>query len=205
MEIEAVPDPDLIDRLGKSAGPRSEGLHLSQIYGSLMQRLQPKRFDKSKPMDRVRVETGLVFENVLEQGLREKFATVRPGEIVSDEGVIMTPDGVNLTYACGEEYKYTSMSARPGKGCSTPYTDEYGMPNQKYMHWFMQMKGYAKWLNTDTFLLRVLHANGNWDWKDRDHGFAPQFLTHRIQFTPFEIEENWQMLMNHARNEGMLA
>jgi hypothetical protein len=61
------------------------------------------------------------------------------------------------------------------------------------------MKGYAKWLQTDTFLLRVLHINGNYQ-----HPYQPEFQTHRIRFTPIEIEENWSMLMRHAQMRGML-
>lgn len=199
MNIELVDDPDLIARLGESSGPRTrDKLHLSDIYKDLMQELQPRRFRSDRPMDMVKVETGLVMENMLERGLAEKFATIRPGEIVSDEGVYMSPDGVNPTFASGEEYKCTWMSTRNRVG-TTPYTDEYGMPNTKYLHWFLQMKGYAKWLQTDNFLLRVLHING-----DYNHPYQPTFLTHRVWFTPTEIEENWNTLMNHARSRGML-
>jgi hypothetical protein len=201
--IEQIPDLDLIARLGQSTTPRSEGLHLSTIYGSLMKKLQPRRFNTGKPMDMVRIETGLVFENVLEQGLREKFATYRPGEIVSPEGIIMTPDGFNPTDCAGEEFKCTWMSLRPLKGCATPYTDEYGLPRDKFLHWFIQMKGYAKWLEVNRFNLWVLHINGEYDWK-KPGGVDPQLVPTRIEFTQDEIDENWTMLINHARNEGML-
>lgn len=201
MEIERVDDLDLIQRLGHSDAPRTtDRLHLSDIYKVLMRRLQPKRFTGG-PMDMAKIETGLLMENMLERGLTEKFATVRPGEIVSDEGIYMSPDGVNPTEMCGEEYKCTWMSSRPQKGCSTPYTDEYGMPNQKYLHWFIQMKGYAKWLGTDTFLLRALHINGDYD---RSHKFSPEFVTHRIHFTQPEIDDNWAGMLNVAREEGLL-
>lgn len=200
MQMELFEDADLTARLGQSSGPRTlQVLHLSQIYGDLMSQLQPKRFDRSKPMDLVKVETGLVFENMLEKSLAEKFATVRPGEIVSPEGIYMSPDGVNPTMGCGEEFKCTWMSSRVYGENLSPYTDEYGMPTKKFLHWFIQMKGYAKWLPTDTFLLRVLHINGNYE-----HPYQPEFLTHRIVFTETEIEENWTMLINHARNRGLL-
>jgi hypothetical protein len=205
VNIELIDDPELVSRLGQSSGPRTRDvLHLSDIYKSLMKQVQPKRFDKRDkagaplPMDMNKVETGLLFENMLERSLAEKFATVRPGEVVSDEGVYMTPDGVNPVSMAGEEYKCTWMSTRNKYG-TTPYTDEDGAPNVKFLHWFIQMKGYAKWLGTDTFLLRALHINGNYE-----HPYEPTFLTHRIQFGQAEIDENWRMLMNHARNERML-
>ncbi len=199
MNIELVNDPDFIARLGHSTGPRTtDVLHLSSIYKILMQRLQPKRFT-SGPMDMAKIETGLVMENMLERGLAEKFATSRPGEVVSDEGVWMSPDGVNPTEMCGEEYKCTWMSSRVAKGCTTPYTDEYGMANEKYVHWFIQMKGYAKWLGVNVFMLRVLHVNG-----DYEYPLGPKFLSTRIVFTREEIEENWAMLMTVAKQEGLL-
>jgi len=201
MKIERIDDPDLIDRLAQSSAPRSEGLHLSTIYGDLMGQLQPKRFDRSKPFNKVSIESGLVFENMLEKGLAEKFATVRPGELWSPEGIIMTPDGVNPLLDAGEEYKFTRMSSRIYKSNTSPYTDEYGMPNQKFLHWFLQMKGYAKWLDTRKFVLRVLHINGDYDRKKES---GPEFLSHLVEFTQPEIDENWTMLTNHARNRGML-
>lgn len=201
MDIERIDDPELMERLGQSTGARSSGLHLSTIYGDFMASIQPDRFNRSKPFNKQRIEMGLIFENALEPALADRFATIRPGEIYSDEGVAMSPDGVNPSLMCGEEYKFTTMSSRIQKGCSSPYTDEYGMPNDKYLHWFLQMKGYAKWLETDTFLLRALHVNGTYE---KYRIGEPEFLTHRVRFTDWEIEENWSMLMNHARNRGML-
>jgi hypothetical protein len=203
MIIERIDDPDLISRLGNSGTNRAPGLHLSAIYGDFMSQLQPKRFDRSKPFNQTTLEMGLVFENMLERGLAEKFATVRPGELVSPEGVWMSPDGINPTYDAGEEYKFTRMSSRIYKGNTSPYTDEYGMPTDKFLHWFLQMKGYAKWLDTRKFLMRVLHVNGEWDRK-KPGGMEPMFLSHLVTFTQAEIDENWTMLMQHARNRGML-
>lgn len=203
MDIERVNDPELLERLGQSEGPRTtDRLHLSDIYKRLMEQLQPKRFNNASPMDLRKIETGLLFERMLERSLADKFATYRPGELVSPEGIYMSPDGVNLTENCGEEYKCTWMSSRPRPGCRSPYTDEYGMPNEKYLHWFLQMKGYAKWLGTDTFLLRALHINGDYP---RDHKYSPEFVTHRVRFTEGELDENWNTLTGFARREGMLA
>jgi hypothetical protein len=144
-----------------------------------------------------KIEMGFLFEHMLERSLAEKFATVRPGEIYSDEGIILSPDGVNPALACGEEYKCTWMSTR-SKG-TTPYTDEDGTPSKKFLHWFIQMKGYAKWLGTDTYLLRALHVNG-----DYTHPYQPAFLTHKIRFSEEEIEDNWQGAIHHATDMKML-
>lgn len=202
MIIERVDDPDLFAQVGQSAssGIRTLGvLHLSDIYSNLMKRLQPARF--GAPIDddaRRRMEVGILFEQILEKALIEKYATVRPGEIVSPEGIFMSPDGANPTLDAGEEYKATWMSCRVADGGHL-YLDELGHPNDKFQHWFFQMMGYAKWLNTTRFLLRTLFING-----DYSRPYTPQLLTHLIQFSQEEIDGNWIFLMNHAREEGLL-
>lgn len=207
MLVTPMQDPALVERIGQSSsfGVRSTGLHLSTIIKSLMRRLQPKRFgSEMTPESLLRMELGIAFENMLEQGLAEKYAVIRPGELFSDEGIAMSPDGINPTADAGEEYKCTWMSCRidTDKGMVTPYTDKYGRPVDRYLHWFLQIKGYAKWLGTNRFLLRVLHVNG--DYAQGAGKSAPQFLTHLLEFTDDELEENWTMLTNYARQEGML-
>lgn len=194
MTIAPMDDADFTASLGHSTGPRSAGLHLSTIYGRLLERLHPKKYDRSKPMDMRRIEIGLIFENMLERGLAEKFATVRPGEVISDEGIAMSPDGVNPDLVAGEEYKATFKSCRHG------LVDEYGMPLPQFLGWFLQMKGYAKWLGVRRFILRVLFLNG-----DYSQPLTPQFRCFDIEFSDEEVEENWTMLMNFAKKEGMLV
>lgn len=196
MKIALVDDPALVARLGQSAsfGHRSNGLHVSEIYKRLMIRLDPKTY--GKPIDdeaRRRMEIGIVFENVLEQGLREKYGTDRPGEIVTPEGIILTPDGVNPELVAGEEYKATFKSCRHG------LVDEDGMPLQTFVVWFVQMKAYAKWLELLDWWLRVLFICG-----DYTRPIQPQFRSYKIRFTPDEVDENWTMLLNVARQEGLL-
>lgn len=214
MIVAEIHDPDLLDRLGQSDAPRTRGvLHISDVYKIVMRRLQPRRFDASKPMDLRRVEIGLLFETMLERALAEKFATVRPGELIVpmtcptcgvDTSVYLSPDGVNPFLIAGEEYKASFMSS--GKGL----IGDDGVPLLKFEHWFIQMKAYAKWLDTLVFVLRVLFLNGDYKWhKDARTGESyptgPQFRSWRVEFTPEEIDINWQMLTNVAWEEGLLS
>jgi hypothetical protein len=227
MDITLVDDPELIARVGQSGsfGQRSDGLHLSDIYKRLMIRLQPKKYGREIDADALRrMEVGILFENILERGLMEKFATVRPGELFSPEGIAMSPDGVNPNLIAGEEYKATWKSCRGG------LVDGYGMPLDKYIVWFIQMKGYAKWLEVLRFILRVLFVNGDYTWHRAPNCYdigpcapfdplytgkkpkcgggscscGPLFLSYDVRFTQDEIDENWQMLLNVAAEEGML-
>jgi hypothetical protein len=200
MRITEIEDSELISRLGNSGTERSTGLHVSEIYKRLMIRLDPKRFDTGTPMDMVRVETGLLFENMLERALAEKFGTIRPGELFSDEGIAMSPDGVNPDLMAGEEYKATWMSSRGGL-----FEDVWkdGMTQQqvrdKFYHWVVQMLAYAKWLDVNDFLLRVLFICG-----DYSKPITPEFRSYRFRFTQEEKDTNWDMLIGIAREEGML-
>jgi len=105
----------------------------------------------------------------------------------------------------------TWMSSNPPKGEPHLFLDGYGNPNEKFYHWFAQMMGYAKHLDTDTFMLRVFFANGNYNrsgvlkgTKIDDPDSGPGFRSYRCWFTKQEIDQNWAMLMNVAREEGLL-
>jgi hypothetical protein len=147
---------------------------------------------------------------MLERALAEKFATQRPGEIFSDEGIAMSPDGVNPTEHAGEEFKSTYMSC--GKGISETVIVNgrpVEAPLDKFYHWFVQMMGYAKWLYVTTFILRVLFIRGDYKYtKDADGRTSPNeplFKNYRIEFTQAELDANWAMLMQVAREEGIIA
>jgi hypothetical protein len=197
--VKCVPieDAALMGEIGNSTGPRTRGtgiVHLSDIYKILMQRLQPKRFDNSRPMDMQRVQVGLLFESMLEEALQRRFGVSRPGEVISDEGIYMSPDGVNPTLLALEEYKATYMSSRHG------IVDEEGQPLDKFVHWFVQIQGYLRWLGINDCLLRVLFLAG-----DYTHPIGPQFRSWKLSFTDEEIETNWQMLRNIAIEEGLIT
>jgi hypothetical protein len=193
-------DPQFIARFGESSGPRTrDKVHLSDIYKILMQRLQPKRFTDG-PMDLIKIGMGLLFERALERELIEAFAVTRPGEIVSDEGVYMSPDGVNPEEVAGEEYKCSYMSCSKGISEVVELDGEtYHIPLDKFVHWFIQMKGYARGLGVNDFILRVLFVRGDYSYPDK-----PLLKFYRIHFTDEEIADNWSMLMTIAREEGLL-
>lgn len=206
MQIELIDDPDLIRRMGypQDQARTRDVVHLSEIIKIIMRRVQPKRFGSGPFQMSPRVEAGILFESVLEQALGAKYSTVRPGEIVSPEGIFMSPDGVNPSEMAGEEYKATWMTCRHG------IIDEYGMPLNKFVHWFCQMKGYAKWLDVRDFVLRVFYANGNYNRSGKlkdgreDPDAGPCFKSYKVRFSDQEIDENWQMIVNVAREEGLL-
>lgn len=200
--------------LGGSAAGRSPGLHMSDIYNDYFQEREPKRYDKSKPMDLVRVEAGLVFENILEEGLAARFGFLlggeRPGEFTTEEGIHYTPD---LIVFDGRgtvlgEIKLTWMSAfecpidprqsqRTGLPSNWDGRSSATFPS-KFDKYFVQMKAYCYHLRTPHARLIIYFVNGNY------RPPAPCLLAWDFEFTRIELVENWQMLRNHAHHKGML-
>ena len=176
---------------------RSPGPHASDLYGALFEALEPKRFDKSRPMDVHKLELGMAFEEALEEALKARLIGTRPGEFTSEEGVIFSPD--LLLFEKGRtrvgEIKLTWMSSR-----GLAEADLGGFP-PKFDKWLCQIKLYARWLDTCYARLYALFVNGDYD---RSRGMSPELLAWDLEFTTRELEENYQMVMNHARHVGLL-
>lgn len=187
----------LEDIVGKSTGPRSSGLHMSTIYNSLYQSLEPKRYKKGSEPDPLRLEAGLAFESFLEEALRARLTTTgsgRPGEFVTDEGIAFSPDLIlfNGTTRVGE-IKLTWMSSR-----EMPTEPTNGLP-AKFDKYICQMQAYCHALRTRDARLIGFFVNG-----DYRHPYTPQLRAWDLEFTQYELEENWRTLIAHARAEGLL-
>jgi hypothetical protein len=197
--MQVIQLPNTIEDLVFEASPaRTPGLHVSEIIKSICVELDPKRFTAdSDKLPWNKFESGFSFERVLEMAfMSRRDGIFRPGEIVKD-GVIMSPDGIDpdgSSFSFGvnddwilEEFKFTWMS-------------DFDCPHHaKFWHWLVQMKAYAFALETLKARLRVLFVNG--DYRD---GYKPSYKVWDILFTYEELQENWAMLMGHARAKGML-
>ena len=187
----------LQDLIGKSVGPRSEGLHMSDIYGSLFQELEPKRYahKPGEELPLLRFEAGLALENILEQGLRQRLVE-RPGEFTTKEGIIFSPDLImfNGTTRVGE-MKLTWMTSG-----DAPREIVNGFP-QRWDKWVVQMQSYCHCLETADARLIGFFINGPYP---KDHKYTPELLAWDITFSKREMDENWTMLMNHAKQRKML-
>lgn len=180
--------------LGKSTAPRTKGLHMSEIYGKLFEYLEPKRFTGGTP-DPLRLEMGLTFETMLEEGLKARLTpeSGRPGELVSDEGIIYSPDLIvfNEVTRLGE-IKLSWMSSR-----EVPREKANGFPPQ-FDKWLVQMKAYCHCLNTPYARLYAFFINGDY------RPPRPELLCWDITFSRQELEENWALIINFAKSVGLL-
>lgn len=181
--------------MGVSTLPRSPGLHLSSIYGSLFEELEPQRFKQDGPPPPLKLEAGLTFEMLLEEGLARRMAgSERPGEFTTPEGVIYSPDLLlfNGVMRLGE-IKLTWMSSR-----EMPTEVATTLP-PKFEKWLVQMRAYCYHLQTCHARLYAFFVNGNYQ-----RPFEPDLRAWDIEFSPRELADNWRMLLTHAKQKGML-
>ena len=187
-----TPIPLGIDLCPPTVG-RSAGLHASDIYSDLYQDLEPKRYVRGSKPDPVRMELGLALEHALESGLAGHLWQ-RPGEFMTKEGIAFSPDGL-LFHDDGRliviETKLTWL--RSGE---VPRQQAESFP-PKFDKYFTQLMFYCEALGTQWGRLYIYFVNGT--------GAGPEFLSWECEFTARELQENYQLLVNHARHRGMLA
>lgn len=183
------------------AGPeRSPGLHVSDIYGSIMKEVfDEPDYDEND----LWAEGGFIWEELLSIAFREycrrnpeltkNRIIFRPGEVELD-GVVMSPDGIDITQEglLLEEYKFSWKSARNNPA--------------DVWKWQAQIKAYLKALDLTKCRMRIFYCNGFYDYKKEysDHPFKPKYRVCTIEYQQYELDENWAMLKKHAQAKGWL-
>lgn len=203
MAPRPLPPLDIEPRVNQYA-ERTEGLHLSQITNDLMIGLDPQRYgqnDRNQNTKWMNFLAGLIFERVLEEAwlskeMQYRPELVRPGELTV-EGIIGTPDAYDTAIFRPEEYKCTK------KSCRQSITD------RKFWIYWVQLKAYCYMLRsigmgTNQGALYILHVNGNYSWDDTDPDSGYIIKGYEDEWSDLQLEENWSMLRNHAKNRGWL-
>lgn len=194
---------------------RSTGRHMSDLYNDLYQDLEPKRFDKTKPMDVLRVTAGLALEKALEQALISELGPLlggeRPGELMTADGkVAFSPDlilfdhrgtvlgEIKVTWMSCRECPISEVAAKAtGLTANWDGEEDFGWP-AKFNKYFTQMMDYCYHIGTRHARLIIYFVNGDY------RPPAPVLLGWDFVFTDREMEEEWQKTLNHARHKGLL-
>jgi len=177
---------------------REEGLHLGAVIKSLMDRSgmgYPK--DGGFTDLELAAEIGLLWELALSKIMREKYA-VRPPQMEVD-GIWMSPDGV------GDVDPLGSLSVGPDPQGKVPVVvEEYkatwqgsrrvAVDNFRYM---TQVKSYCRALDTKVAVMRIFHIMG--DYK----GSGPLYRVSRIEFSGWELDQNWDMILKEKERMGL--
>ena len=168
--------------------PRTPGLHLSDIIDDLLNKSGLGYKGKGFTDMELTAEMGLLWERVLSLVAAQKYANNPLGEIEKD-GVLMTPDGIGPdpkgeVPMVLEEYKITWKSNK-------------SHPNEIIRH-MMQVKSYCWAIDTNVCVMKTMYIMGDY------RGSGPTYRQSRITFTKRELVENWDILISHAKKEGML-
>jgi hypothetical protein len=221
MRLRAVPH-GLTLAANEDGFERAPGLHLSAIYGRLLKKLDPKRFGKweggkAEEFDWTRMELGMCFEPAIERELKRRIEKQLPGGAWRPDPyveMIQTPAGLWIPlhyspdlFVYGDdgdvwlgEIKMTWMSDKQWIPKELAEAGEWvNHTDKKYDKWLFQIMGYCYLLKLTKARLYVYWVVG--DYSDK----APHFKYHYdLEFSQRELQENWDMLMNFADDEGML-
>lgn len=198
-------------------------LHVSRIINDMIKRLDPARYDKHDktgkpiPMDMQKVQTGANFEQKLEALLKKETlpGLFRPDPVKYD-GIWMSPDGLvpgfTLLGAIADQATIGAPCPDPATLIAlantlvvveyklTWYSTSKPCPDHEvYLPWIWQIKAYCKGMDTRFGLLIPQFINGNY--KPPSPVPPKRYL---LEWTPREIDENWAMIVQHAKSMGWL-
>lgn len=219
--------------LTRSFGPpRSPGVHMSELYGSLYAKLEPKRYapKSDAPPPKERWAIGMAFEDMLEEGLKARATTEvmnnpRPHEKIERPGEFETLH----TDSC----KVPKRLRTPGMGCwcggGIFYSPDLLIFNKvtrlgeiklnsmsaKGIPWKLGEKydGFDK--KFDKYLCQMkcyCHHLGTpfarlYSFSIREMvNFNDRqiFRAWDIRFTQRELVEEWEFVLHNARHEGLV-
>jgi len=207
--------------VGNSNSVRAEGLHASTIYNDLYKHLEPKRFTGGTPAPLL-LETGLILETALEEGLARRFEQAggedikRPGEFTYEgefDGHPLTihynPDLFifNGVFRVGE-IKATWLSSKidhawvdtPEHRVQHREDIQAAFLNPKFEKYYTQIKMYCRMLQTCYARLYVCFIAG-----DYSRPYKSQLVGVDLAFTQDELDQEWAMLMYHGIAKGLIV
>ena len=180
-------------------GPRSAGLHASDLYGGLAAKLDPERFPQGSPMPVVSMAIGLAWEQWLERtlvGMGE--AVARPPEQVIMLGKTPCYYSPDLIVINGKtrigEIKTTRLSSK--QGIEGPKADKYHSQTKLYCGW--EEIPYAR------FYVLFLHGNYGFMKKGSSGEGVPEFRVYDVNYTARELQENMQTHFQFGLREGLI-
>lgn len=163
--------------------PRSEGLHLSDVLNDIERVLFKDEAErKSNFNNPYWAEIGFLWERLLELAWKDMLGK-RPGEVVRD-GIICSPDGECVKDGYIEEYKCTWKSTK-----KKPW---------EIWRWMVQVKSYCYVMGVNMVMFHVLHVNGDYSFFRGNTDGGPEYKQYMILFTDNELQDNWNMIKDHA-------
>ena len=182
--------------------PRSTGVHVSALIRCIATEtgfLKPQWAEElslvdvreiKDPIAVLRINIGLAWEEHYIRDILSEYGVVDHPTELSLDGVYLTHDGesVSVVVTLGRlvaclvchEIKATYKSTKTVGDLTTQWL------------WITQLKAYCKALNTTKAMLHVLFLCGDYSFP-----ITPVREVWEIEFTPEEIEENWNLLVDY--------
>lgn len=175
---------------------RTPGLHLTDITRAMLLESGLKKW-KDEPDSnkrKMQFQKGFLWERIIQHCLKIQMEhdisasnglLYRPGEYTAD-GVIGTPDALNIAEGCLEEWKATAISPK-------------NLNENNLFYEKPEWKWAAAWhclnLSVASVIFRI--------WHHRE--FDPTVEQYKASFTPDELRTNREKLLNFAQYKGMLT
>ena len=210
-------------KIGTSAGVRAPGLHASDVYNDFYQDAEPTRYKRGSLPAPLLLETGLTIETMLEEGMARRLAASgEPGSIERPIELTYTGTfkGRKVEFAYNPDLIiYNGVGPRIGEIKATwmsskiphAWTDDPAqflhhasdirdrLTDPKFDKYYSQVKIYDKALQTYLNRFFIWFIAG-----DYSRPYRSQFVEFDVEFTPREIEEEWDILLRHAISKGLI-
>lgn len=164
-------------------------LHMSDIYNDFYKTADPNRYDKNEAPNDLYLALGLAWEQYFERLLiAHGVDAKRPPAFETANGIKFSPD--LLVYNGQDrlgEIKLTFMSV----------SEDLSEP--KFAKYLTQAMLYAHGLKMRHVVFYVLFVNG-----DYKANRGPQLYKFYIEFSQRELDEEWDTMMAHAKQMGVL-
>ena len=159
--------------------PRSNGIHVSAVIRHMSKAIgRQKENDFTDEDLNMFASVGRMFETQLAAAMCPPPRYERIGEIECD-GIIGSPDAIDTKEWSVQEYKANFSSATK--------------PIESKIEYFWQMKAYCYMLSMCRASLFVFYPGGTW------RPPTPIFKCWDILFSPSELKENWDMILENAK------
>jgi hypothetical protein len=182
MRISIIDHGQWLDiNSGPQARPRTSGIHLSGIIthiARLMGKLDREDDSLGFPLEvKLKMAMGLAWEDWL--AAQYPHVEYHFGELEQD-GILMSPDGLDLSASTLYEFKVTWKSAFK---TLESYSDQW--------MWCAQNKGYLRPLGWRNVRQVILFVNGDY------RPMMPELITLSIEYTQAEIDANWALMLQY--------
>lgn len=213
--------------LARSYGKRSKGVHMSDLYGALYAKLEPKRYahNSDAPPPKERWGVGMAFEEMLEEGLarrvfneNEKEHVERPGEFETEHthrcprlkknrtpgcgcicggGIFYSPD--LLIFNGKDRVGEIKLNSMGAKGIPWKLGETYDGFDKKFNKYQTQMMNYGYHLGIPRSRLYSFSMREMVQFNEKNI-----FRAWNIDYTNREMVEEWGMVHRFAVDAKIL-